>query len=463
MKKAIQVKARIEEDGLSILIDNWSLPIIYPREVWRAYPDKLKEVLRDNIALSSTYFVPQMLNSSKIVYDTSRPISEAFLFKNGIYDMASSAMTDNRSSMAYIKKFLNTTATFRDNKINVPLNKYETRPKKQKRIVIPFTFGKDSLLTTAIAQEIELQPHLVYFVEPTHAYEYRHKKALCEPFYKETGLAVQEVQYEPGKMRYGHLWHKQTELGWGLQTTEYVLMSLPFLYFWKAQYAGLGNERSCNESGLDEEGVLTHWSAYDQHPDWTSQQSLLASLIGGRKIRVISLVEPLHEIAEIAILHRRYPALGKFQTSCLAINRTAKNNRWCQNCEKCGSMYAFMKAFNLDVGRVGITENLFDKNHLHLYKNLFARKDDRIYYAVEEEVFLALYLASQRGAEGAVLEKFKKSILPVFKRSVRKYVKEFMNFYPAKNLPDSLAEKIYPIYDQELTRLRNEVKGLLRL
>lgn len=462
MIKLIHVETTIEERGLNIIVDGCVLPIVYPRQVWQAYPQQLKEVLRDNIALSSTFFVPQILNMQTISYDTSRPISEAFLFKNGIYDMPNSALTDGALSISYIKKFLNTVAIFNNNEILMPVADTVRHLPKQKSIVIPFTFGKDSLLTAALAQDIGIRPHLVYFVEPAHMYENQHKKRLKKLFSHQTGLVVEEVKYEPGKMRYGWLWNKKTELGWGLQTTEYAMMTLPFLYFYEAMYIGLGNEHSCGESGLNAEGVLTHWTGYDQHPDWTSQQSLLVSLVGGASRRVVSLVEPLHEIAEVAILHRRYPEFGQFQTSCLAIGQGAEENRWCQRCEKCCAMYTFLKALGVDVKQVGFTEDLLDKNHIKLFNNLFNSKDPSLYYAVEEEIYLAMYIARKRGCDGEVLRVFAEKILPKFKQSIGKCTQEFFTAHPTNNLPYDISEQLLKIYNDELDKIRLDLKEFTR-
>jgi hypothetical protein len=458
MTKPIHVEATIEERGINIIVDGCVLPIIYPRQVWQAYPQQLKEVLRDNVALSSTFFVPQILNVQRIDYDTSRPISEAFLFKNGIYDMPSSALTDGASSIYYLKIFLNTVATFRNNDIRLPVIDTHRDHPKEESMIIPFTFGKDSLLTTALAQEIGIIPHLVYFVEPAHLYEYQHKKRLKKLFSHQTGLVVEEVKYEPGKMRYGSLWKIETELGWGLQTTEYALMTLPFLYFYDAAYIGIGNEYSCGEAGLNAEGVLTHWTGYDQHPDWTSQQSLLVSLVGGASRRVVSLVEPLHEIAEVAILHRRYPKFGQFQTSCLAIGQGAEENRWCQRCEKCGVMYTFLKALGVDVKQAGFTEDLLDKNHIKLFDNLFNSKEPSLFYAVEEEIYLAMYMARRRGCDGEVLRVFAEKILPKFKQSVEKYSQEFFSAHTTNNLPNDISKQVLQIYNEELDKIRLEIK-----
>lgn len=460
MAKDIEVSTTIEADGIKIIVDGHAMLIKYPDQVWRSYPQQAKEVLRDNVALSSTLFVPQIMNRQRIKYDTSRPVSETFLFKNGIYDMPSSALTDGVSSISYIKKFLNTVAVFRNNEIRVQQCDSSHRQANKKSMVVPFTFGKDSMLTAALAQEMGIKPYLVYVVEPAHLHEYKHKKRLKKLFSRKTGLILEEVENEPGKMRYGSLWGKDTELGWGLQTTEYAMMLLPFLHFYNAMYIGLGNEHSCGEAGLNEEGILTHWTGYDQHPDWTAQQSLLVSLMGGAERRVVSLVEPLHEIAEVAILHRRYPQFGQFHTSCLAIGRGAEQNRWCQRCEKCGVMYTFLKALDVDVRRVGFTEDLLGKEHYHLFKKLFNATNSPLFYAVEEEIYLAMYMAMKRGADGEVLRVFAKKVLPKFKQLVSKHSQEFFSAHPTNNLPDDIGRKLFRIYDEELGKIRLEVEAL---
>ena len=64
--------------------------------------------------------------------------------------------------------------------------------------------------------------------------------------------------------------------------------------------------------------------------------------------RIVSLVEPLQEIAISKILYQRYPEIAKYQTSCHTDNVHAKNNRLCGHCSKCAWIYTFMKALNFD-------------------------------------------------------------------------------------------------------------------
>lgn len=459
--KTILVRSKLTNKGIVISVDNTKMSIVFPEKVWRKYPEALKFVLKDNLSLSSTFFVPQILNASCISYDSARPISEAFLFKNGIYDMSNSAHIDKKSSTQYVKSFINTTSSFASEFIKTPKKISFVSKVSDKKIVIPFTFGKDTLLTLALAEEVGLKTLLVYFVEPTHLYEYKHKKTLMRALHEETGHYVYDVGYGPGRMRYGSLWNKKTELGWGLQTTEYVLLSLPFLHYWNASLIAMGNEQSCKEAGMDEEGVLTHWAAYDQNPDWTSQQGLLASMITGRRVDVISLVEPLHELAEIAVLHGRYPSLAQFQTSCLANDKKAKNNRWCQNCEKCGVMYIFFKSLDIDVTKLGFTENLFDSKHSHLFKNLLSPSKNTDYYGVQEEVLFALYIAEQRGERGALLEAFQRKFLRRTRSRARRYFEEYLGIHKSSGVPSHIKKPVLAILEKQVKATRKEVAKFL--
>ena len=460
MNKHLRVTSKLIERGLRIQVDATPLDITYPEKVWKAYPKELKEVLRDNLALSSTYFVPQMLKLDGASYDSAKPLGESFFFKNGLYDMSTSAHTDGATAISYLKRFVNTTASFKSNEVRIPKNIHMGNPDGSRRMMVPFTFGKESLLTVAVAREIGIQPHLMYVVEPAHMHEAKHKEALMDSFFKKTGLSVNVVTYGPGRIRYGGLWKKNTELGWGLQTTEYVMLSLPFLNYWNIGYVALGNEQSCKEASIDNEGFLTYWTAYDQHPAWTPQQGLLASLMLGKGVRVLSLVEPLQELGEVAVLHRRYPGLAQFQTSCLAIDGKANANRWCQNCEKCACMYTFLIAAGVDPKGIGFTEDLFDRAHMPLYKKLFSESNSS-YYAVEEEMHLALYLAIKRGYTGAVLDAYKKKVLPKARKMMGEYIDQFFGIHDAPNLPASLRSKIIPIYTKELSAIRKEIQKIL--
>lgn len=448
---SLVVDAKITEEGIDVILNKDRFKIIYPTEIWENYDKTLKQVLTENIAYSSTMFIPQMFDMHEIHYKTARPISETFLFKNGAYDMPICAITDKKSSLDYVKKFFNTRPIYKKNKISIPVQR-EIKKKTKKIAIIPFSFGKESMLSFSLCREIGITPILVNFIEPSNKYEYFHKKILIKKFENEMNMKVYTVQYNPGILRYGKYWNLNTELGWGLQTTEYALMSLPFAEYFNADYIILGNEQSCNDIFFDKEGMMSYKAAYDQHSDWTQQQGLLASLILGRKIEVVSFMESLYEIAINKILHRRYPEDGKYQMSCMADNKNAKNNRWCQKCVKCGYIYALCCAFNLDLKKIGFTKNLFDKKHSNIYNHFFNYDPKAPAYGSQEELGLAFYFSLLNGFRGYSIEKFKKTLLPRFEKNKKIYIKKYLGINKCPNIPEEYKKNLLKIYKEELNQ-----------
>jgi hypothetical protein len=452
MKKKINIKtlkidAKVSPKGIDIYFNGKKFPIIYPPTIWQKYDSKKKAILKDNIALSSTFWLPLLYNLKKIGYQTSRPLSETFLYKNGIYDMPSCGSTDNKSIEKYIRNFFNTQYIFKDNSIkNNDLISFRPVKKKTKTAIIPFSFGKESLLSLCLCLEIGIKPVLVHFVEPCNEREFYYIKQTIKRFQKETGLIVHIVRNNPGVFRYGKYNQITTDLGWGLQTTEYVMLSLPFAAYYNADYIILGNERSCDETAY-EQGFLTYECGYDQTTDWIKQQGLLGSLLLGKKIDVISLVEPIDEPLIIKILLNRYPKYSKYLTSCNFGSSLKKNVRWCQTCPKCGSIYALACAFKTDPKSAGFTEGMFDKKHLDSYKYFFNNEGSQ--YFTQEELELAFYLAYRNGSTGYSIDKFKKEMLPRVRKNFKRYCSEYLGVHTQKNIPTEIWSKLFKIYRQE--------------
>jgi len=449
--KELQINCRIIPAGLNILVNGRSFPIVYPKAIWRGYPKPLKNILQDNIAYSSTIFLPQMLQLKQIVYQTGRPLAETYLFQNGIKDMPCCALSDKKSSLKYVKDFFNTQYLFEADQIKTPsLINFRRLKNRRPTAIIPFSFGKESLLTFSLCQELGIRPILVNFIEPSNDYEYLHKKKLIKEFEREMKVKVYTVDYKPGLLRYGKYWGLKTELGWGLQTTEYALLCLPFAHYFKADYLLLGNEQSCNDWFYDKEGILTYKAGYDQHHYWTGQQGLLASLILGRKLEVASFMDPLYEIAITKILHHRYPKSGRYQMSCMADNIKAKKNRWCQHCVKCGYIYALMSAFDLDLQSVGFTQNLFDEKHQEIYRHFFNYDPKNPAYGSQEELGLAFYLAYLRGQRGTSIAKFKKQLFNKMQKQKKHLSKIYLGLNTSDVVPVKFRKNLLAIYKAEL-------------
>lgn len=454
LPKKLRIFGKINKKGIVVGFNNKYFPIIYPKKVWNKYPSTLKKVLLDNVAYSSTIFLPQILNLKLANYQTARPIAETFFYENGMKDMPCSALADGGSSIKYIKRFFNTEYLFKDNIIKTTkFIEFKPKEKKFKTAVIPFSFGKESLLNYALCKELGIKPILVNFIEPSNDFEHFHKKGLIRKFEKETKTKVWVVDYRPGILRYGKYWNLKTELGWGLQTSEYALLTLPFAFYFDADYIVLGNEQSCNDVFHNNEDILTYKAGYDQHHNWTPQQSLLVSLILGRKIEVVSFLDPLYEIAITKILQQRYPEIGHFQMSCMADNKKAAKVRWCQHCVKCGYIYALLAASKINPLNIGFTENLFDKRHSTIYDHFFKYNPKNPLYGSQEELGLAFYLADLNGYKGESIVKFNKYILKKIKPQLKILIRKYLGITSSWVVPDLYKKQLKKIYLEELDNL----------
>lgn len=451
--KEFIVDAKITPFGMRIHVNKDHFDIKYPEEIWKAYPDDLKKILVDNIAYSSTIFLPQMHDLDRITYKTARPLGETFFFKNAIYDMPICAAVDEVSSQEYIRKFYNTIPLFADEVVKKPVKMNFPKSGKRKTAIIPFSFGKESLLTFALCRELGIEPILVNFVEPAHAYEHHHKKQLIQEIGKDLGVKVHVVENGPGIFRYGTFWNLNTELGWGLHTTDYVMLTLPFAHYYDSHMLFLGNEHSCNDIFIDPFNVLTFKAGYDQYKDWTPQQGLLASMLWGNNMDVYSLVEPIYEIAEAKILHTRYSEIGKYQMSCFAIDKEAATKRWCENCVKCSYMYVICSAFGIDTKKVGFTKNMLSKEYDKLFDYFFKYDMNNPAYGSQEELALGFYLIAQRGDERDIVKKYIKNIYPHYTKKMKRLKENYLGIHETSNIPEEYKKALMKILHEELEKI----------
>lgn len=448
LPQELVVDGKITDSGITVVVNKERFPIRYPKAIWASYPEDAKAALCDALTVSSTMFLPQILSLPEIRYKTARTLAETFFFKNGIYDMPCTAISDKKSSITYIKDFFNVRSHFGTNVIRTV---HTERPiSDTPTAIIPFSFGKESMLTLALCKELGIRPIPIIFIEPSHTFEHAHKKKMIALFEKEFDVKIYITENAPGIFRYGKYWGFSTELGWGLHTTECALLTLPFAHHFNADYIILGNEQSCNDFYMNKEGVLTYSAAYDQHTDWTTQQGLLASLLLGREIGVASFMEPLYELAILKVLHTRYPAYGAYQMSCFANNEQAKEVRWCQNCSKCAYVYALSAASDIDLERMGFTENLFDNAHAHLYTDFFKKNVPGLEYGTKEELGLAFLLATDRGRTGHTIDLFRKKSYAHFATQKEELMRRYLGIHPFQNIPNDVSPEIVRIYEQEL-------------
>ncbi len=448
----VEYKKLSEGIGLRLMGKDYKLT--YPKGVWDGYPEGLKEMLADNLIYLVTMHLPLLFNEKEVDYNTSFPYFKPLFYENMINDIIASSDTCPESSADLLRKFVNIDYRFRD--YNVKMASYKQCI--EEKAIITFTYGKESLLTYALCNEIGLDSLLIYIKEPElkDVYENKHKSILNKHFNKNFNADVMELSNDIGILRQNRHWgFDESSIAGCLQLTSYCLELLPFSQYFKAGYLMFGNEKSCNDFYYNNDGFRSY-PIFDQTHEWMIQLENVARSMANNHVHVVSIVEPLHEIAIMRILHSRYKEIGKYQMSCFTDSLDGKDNRWCQSCSKCMRMFIFMKALGIDVGNVGFTKNLLEREFEKLYP-LFSNGDPHtkmIRYDHtgngKDEQMLAFYMAYKNGVKGDLIDEFKKKFLEEAKSREDELYKKFFGIHESITIPDKIKNNVLSIYKEEL-------------
>lgn len=442
----MHVGAKIEKDGLTILVNKKPFKITYPLEIWKKVPEKVKQTLLENVTFANTHYLPLVLGDKKATYDTKFPLLESYFFRNQMCDLLDCEHADGKPHLAYIRRFYNLDFEFKDGASTAvgaeDVNGFGRN--NTDTAIIPFTFGKESLATFALCLELGIKPVLVYCEEPVQPYEAGWKLKELEKIKKKYKVPVYHIKNEVGLFRYGKAFPgvKRTEIGWGTQTTVLAMLMIPFAYAHGAKYIFFGSEYSNNEYHLNNGWKVFH--SYDQTSFWTNQQDSIVQILTLDKCRVRTTFEPLDEINIFYMLHHRYPDLGKYQFSCFAEEPLVGGGQWCHNCYKCSRMFIFARACGIDPYSIGFKEDILAKKGMfdHYLGTKYATGSSH-------ELDFAFYSAMQKGIKSLYIEEFKKKKLKRMK-PWKWYVDHFTTIKPYCNLPEKYEKKLMGIFEEEL-------------
>jgi hypothetical protein len=448
--KILTIKGLQTERGVEIIFRGSRYVIEYPDGIWRDYPQKARGLLLDNLVYAETMHLPLTHKTREIVFDTSPPYFQTHFFQNLVMDLPSCADVDGTSTAELLKAFMNIRATFKDQDMKFPSYVEETREDSS---IVSISFGKDSLLTWAVARELGLNPQLCYVVEPLLTYEEKHKLVLAEAFHKEFGVKLIKIRHSAGKLRDGiMLGLGKTEIGWGLQSTEYALMILPVAHRYGARYIMMGNEQSCSEYYHDREGYISY-PAYDQSHVWSKQiDSMIRQMTGGG-VRYMSVIEPLNDIAVIYVLYKRYPEVAKYHMSCFVETHAGRDHRWCLDCSVCSKMYLLIVACGFDPQAVGLTRNMLTKECRNYY-SLFGGSSVNTYALTgrgRDEQLFGFYLAWKKGDRSDLVQEFEKRFLDEAKDREDELYKTFFGLHTSITMPQHINEAAMSVYKEVLS------------
>jgi len=448
----LEVSSTNTKTGIQTEFQGVQYPIIFGEKIWSLTPKQTCEALKDNLILATTMHLPLVYNKKKIIYDSGRPLLEPYFLQNFLKDIPSCTEVDELNTDTVINQFLNTEFQFLNPEIVFPSEKPVEDAYKA---LIGMSFGKDSLLTYAVANEINLEPEIIYVVEQSLTYEEKHKKILAKEFKKEFAKELNVLTHETGKLRdYNYLNLPKSEFGWGLQNTEYALEFIPFAYALNGKYIFFGNEQTTAASYMDSSNRWLIYPAYDQSHLWTVHINQITQIFSGHSVITGSLIEPLMDMMIQRILVNRYPEIAKYQMSCFTENEFGRDYRWCHNCSVCTKMYLLCIGSGINPKLIGLKIDMLQKGYKN-YFTLFGGKSKLTYantdIARDEQLF-AFYSATKKGAKGDLIDEFKtSSLFEEAKFREDELFNKFCSIYEPITLPKELRKEILSIYKEELS------------
>lgn len=451
-----QISGNILNNGVELLIGDGRFTLEFPDEVWNDYPEDLKRIFIDNYTFLKSLHLPQLLNnSSRLVFSTSYPLFKSQLYNCLLNSIPFCADVDGRSTVEELKRYLNLEFEFSDHDV-----KYPSYTKKlNEKAVLSMSFGKDSLLSYGLANELGLDVSPVISFDNDCLRENQYKMNILRRFSHEFGKKVWSIKNDTSIIHRHEYWDApDTEWGVGHLITEYCLNMLPYAHHLNASYVLLGNEKSCDDFYINKEGYKSY-PVYDQSSEWMLELSKMTKFLTNNQMQVVSLIEPLYELAILKILHNRYPEIGKYQMSCFPDeNEYGKSHYWCEHCSKCARVFILMKANNLDPARVGFKTDMLRSEFRKIYSifGVGKEKDYAVGYDVSgcgrDEQLYAFYLAYKNGVKGDLIELFGKNHLEEAKQREDELHRKFFGIHNSRTIPHRFLKPLHSIYREELSK-----------
>ncbi|MEM2849655.1 MAG: hypothetical protein QXI36_05205 [Candidatus Bathyarchaeia archaeon] len=454
MASPILVKVQVGENHILVDVDGKSFSTVFPKGFFKKYPEPAKRILAENLAFASTIHLPFLVGRDVLKYQIPKPSAKDLIEEGFKLSLPATAFLKSQKTSELLRRFSEFQYLFEEEDTSEYILCQEDLTDVA---VLLFSFGKDSLLTYALCKEIGVKPIPVYVREPLTVRENYFKEKLSKRFFEEFGEEVLFIDNglgglrEPDKSLKERGWY-----GWELQLSQIGLILLPIAYAEKAKYVFFGNEKSCDEGFFDEEGFWCN-PVYEQSSEWIFKFREIVKILGLEKLFIGSLIEPLHELAVIRILHYRYPEIAKYQMSCGEDILEPRSSHWCGNCSKCARMYIFFLANNIDPRRLGMPTNMLELKYRELFCLFNGSRGNYGYDSSRlgrDEQLLAFLMAYRNGYEGDLMDLFKRTYLEEAEKREKELKKKFFGIHQAKTMSEELKDKIFKIFQEELKDLQ---------
>jgi hypothetical protein len=456
-KNKPNISYKVEGDNLKIKVfDKPEFSVNYPQGILSNFSGVNKKTLLDNFIYTRTVPLAIFANTP-LHYQASEPFLKSFVDAGVVKDLPRISDETKIEAEKLSKNFLsfknNKKIIFEENNFTKKL--LPDQKTSNKKLILSLSFGRDSLLSYGVIKELGLEcyPVFVNDMEKYNKNESEIKKGIISSFSEDLNQSIFFFNDDTD-----NIFRNQEDIkGFSeLDSTNamlsFALELIPLAYHNSAKYIVFGNERNLSDFFMNKE-KLRVYPSYDQASVYMKKKNEYLKRFTNDNIQIVSFVEPLYNLAEVKILHHRYPHLLKYIASCFSKKLT--DDRWCSKCHTCASAYLSAAAVNGNMKELSIKNNLFEKEYKNLY-TLLSSKAERIYEKpprVKEEQLLAFLLAYKNGYKGGLIDLFKKKYLKTAEKREAELRRKFFGIYPAHSIPKEIRNKVLNIYRQELKNL----------
>lgn len=433
----------------------------YSKGIFAKFPKLAKAFLLDNFIYARTRSL-SILTDYILNYQTAKPYLQNFIDQGLLNDLPRSyeiAKIDPKKPLRRFKQSQkDQSVIFSGQKV---VNYLPYFFGSSKKAVLALSFGKDSLLSYGLAKEIGLDVKLAVDLdwENYSSLAWQKRVQVMKLFKRQEKEKLITLRDNIDTV----LFNKQIKKS--IQDLEninailaFILELMPIVYASRAKYLIFGNEKNLDNFYINSKGHKAYPS-FDQSSIYINKVNQLMDSLTDGKFKVISLVKPLYNLAEIKILYSRYPYLLQYVISCYP--KVKHYDRWCCHCPLCARVFLYAAAVGGDPEKIGIIKNMF----LIKYKELFPLLAPKLKVSpsinrpyvkppqVKEEQLLAFFLAYRNGWRGPLIDLFKRNYFNEAEKRQKELRRKYFGIYEAPNLPKEIKQKLYRIYHQELDHL----------
>ena len=449
---AVTAQYQMSGDGFRIALLGKTQSVMYPSNIFSSQTSGFKKVLVENFIYSRVKSLCLELDQI-FHYGIAKPV---------VRELVEYGIRQDLPRLAWLSKIKtqDLMTVFERNRTNEVFSSSQTshstlpRTDTTDSAILALSFGKDSLLSYGLAQELGLAIRLVYVKEMValNQPEERFKREIMSDCCKKEKVEIEFLSDTIDEIFLSN--HRDRTIE-DLENTNsmlaFTLELIPFAYHYRARYILFGNEANFSDFYQNQ--------GFRVYPDFTQSAAYAATAnqfldrFTGESVRVASLVEPIYNLVEVAILVHRYPWLLRYLMSCSP--PAGSRDRWCYDCPMCAKAFLYLVAVGGKPEHINFNQNFFNQQYQRLYP-LFNDTIERVYEkppAVRDKHLLSFLLAYRRGAQGELIERFRSQYLSEAERRESELRQKFLGLHQFVTVPDAMRSQLTSIYQEEINRM----------